>query len=175
MPIEPSVGIGPIKLLSNVFDLRKLILKDVELVCPSMNHCGDWDCRFAFPDWVVFRYRNALEVVSNIYTGLIVRINLFQGYKGQLWSAIGIGSLVRDLVSLRPNLSFDENILTTEDDFSIQFEIDSDDVIYDLAEVMDNRIVKIAICAFDFESLPYGALRIPDEWKQKATESLALL
>jgi len=75
-PIEPNIGVGSFKLLTSSIHLRHLVLNSVDQINIGANHQGDWSYRYNFPDWVVFSYKGIIEIVTNILSGLIVKIKL---------------------------------------------------------------------------------------------------
>ncbi len=142
-PIEPEIGIGNIKLLSNVIHLRDIILNSLDGIIPGTNSQGDWVCDFKFPDWATFSYRGIIKVYSNIYSRLIVRIELNNGYEGTLWGKIRVGSKVSELIDLKPETTFDEELLFVGDNFNVSFSIDYENEIEKIEDIKEKKITQI--------------------------------
>ena len=163
-PLEPLIGVGPLKLLDKVFTVRRLMLDSLPITWGSSPRQGPWEMGVLFPDWNRFSYQDTIHIYSLIYTGLIVEIKVTGAYLGKV-RGIGIGSTVRDVQQAFPTVSFDEDIvLVTELD--LQFTIDAADGFNDLAEVADNRVTSISVCASQ-HSLTRGATSLdfaPGGW-----------
>lgn len=151
--IEPLIGVGPLKLLDNVFTVRQLLLDSLTLIEPNSLHQGDWKMGAVFPDWTRFSYQNMVHIYSLIYTGLIVRIEVTGSYQGKV-RGIGIGSTVREVLAVFATASFDEDLVEVVD-LNLAFTIDAADGFEDLADVYDNRVTSIIICASQ-QRLPIG-------------------
>jgi hypothetical protein len=157
--IEPQIGVGPLKLLDNVFTVRQLMLNSLSEIVPHSPRQGEWEMGVAFPDWNRFSYQNTIHIYSLIYTGLIVRIEVTGAYQGKVWG-IGIGSTVRDVRAAFATASFDEDLVEVVD-LDLAFTIDAAAGFEDLAEVADNRVTSISICASQ-QRITLGATRLTD-------------
>jgi hypothetical protein len=141
--IKPGVGVGEVNLLDNISVLRKSILNHVEVHEPGANSFGPWEISFVFPDWNLFSYESSINIYSSIYNGLIIMIELTGNYKGSV-NGISIGASVRELLSVYPTLTFDDEILEVPD-LDLQFEIDSNEDFNSINDVLDNKITSITI------------------------------
>jgi hypothetical protein len=142
-PIEPLIGVGPLKLLDNVFTIRQLMLNSLTEIVGNSSHQGQWELGVVFPDWNRFSYQNTVHIYSLIYTGLIVRIELTGAYQGKV-QGIGIGSTVSQVLAAFATASFDEDLIEVVD-LGLAFTIDATDGFDDLADVVDNRVTSIKI------------------------------
>jgi hypothetical protein len=137
--------VGPVKLLDNVFTVRRLMLDSLSLIEPGSLRQGAWEMAAVFSDWVRFSYQDTVHVYALVFTGLIVQIEVTGAYRGTV-RGIGIGSPVRDVQRAFPALTFDEDVLEVVD-LDLRFAIDAADGFNDLADVADNRVTAISLCA----------------------------
>jgi hypothetical protein len=144
-PLEPLIGLGPLKLLDNVFTVRRLMLDSLSVIEPNSLRQGAWEMAVVFSDWVRFSYQDTIHIYALLYTGLIVRIEVTGTYQGKV-RGIGIGGTVRDMQRAFPEVTFDEGIVYVID-LDLHFVIDAEHDFDSLAEVADNRVTAIRLCA----------------------------
>lgn len=144
-PLEPLIGLGPFKLLDNVFAVRRLMLDSLFVIEPNSLHQGEWEMEAVFPDWVRFSYQDSIHIYSLLYTGLIVQIEVTGAYQGKV-RGVGIGSTVRDVQRAFPEASFDDEIVYVIH-LDLHFVIDADYDFNSLTEVADNRVTAIRLRA----------------------------
>ncbi len=153
-PIEPLVGVGPFKLLDNVFSVRRLMLGRFAGTMPDILRQGGWEMALDIPDYIRYSYRDTVHIYSWIYTGLIVQIEVTGAYQGTV-QGIGIGSTVRDVQRAFPEVTFDDAIVYVID-LDLHFFIDTDYDFNSLSEVADNRVTAIRIGA-NHQGLTFNA------------------
>lgn len=153
-PLDPLIGLGPLKLLDNVFTVRRLMLNSVSMIEGNALRQGGWEMAAVFPDWVRLSYQDTIHVYSLIYTGLIVRIEVTGAYQGTV-RGISIGSTVRDVQQAFPTLTFDEELVSVVE-LDLHFVIDAGYDFNSLDEVADYRVTAIRLCASQ-HSLTLGA------------------
>ncbi|MCR5890965.1 hypothetical protein LRS06_24895 [Hymenobacter sp. J193] len=120
-------------------------MEEEPLIEPNSLRQGAWEMAAVFPDWVRFSYQDTIHIYSLLYTGLIVQIEVTGAYQGKV-RGIGIGSTVRDVQRAFPEVTFDNEIVYIVD-LDLHFAIDADYDFNSLAEVADNRVTAIRLCA----------------------------
>jgi hypothetical protein len=163
-PIIPGKGIGEIVLLENAFSLRPLILSNT-----LSEKEIDWtfQTQKQFPDRMTFNYKNILLVDVNIYTGKIISITVKKGFTGKIYETIGIGSTVKDLLSIDSAFYYDEadEYMYHKTDSNMYFDIDVANRLSPTdEEVLNSKITAITILNSTQSSISIGATEFPKEW-----------
>ena len=147
-------GLDEVKLLDEIFKIRTAIIYD----------WVNWKASTASgsPDFIVFTYKNCIEFIANIHVGLIVSIRFINAYKGKLFNKVAIGDMVKQLLTINPDIVFDEHVIAWDDSFEIEFEIDNDsETIPSLEEVLDNKITTITVRNYDLSFVIVAADQMP--------------
>ena len=150
-------GLDEVKLLDEVFKIRTAIIYD----------WGNWKVSTAnsSPDFIVFTYKNCIEFIVNIHVGLIVSLRFSNAYEGKLFNKVAIGDMVKQLLTVNPDIVFDEHVIAWDDSFEVEFEIDNDsETIPSLEEVLDNKITTITVRNYDLSFVIVAADQMPESW-----------
>lgn len=88
--------------------------------------------------------RNSLSLFIDIYTGKLVRIDVYHQFKGK-YQSIGIGSSVKDLTTICPDIYFDEHYLLVGKNNDLILKTTYEDDITSLVAIEDHVITHITL------------------------------
>lgn len=118
-PITRGLGVGDIRLGSHISDLM-----------PAIEAAGPWSIktRASFPRSFVYEYQESLRLHVDLVTGTLFRIEALGDYEGTFAGKIGVGSTVRDLQAVCPELIVEDGLITSPSGdiaFELEDEVDS--------------------------------------------------
>ena len=135
LPLIPGKGIGDIEIGEHIgtyfpsIQEKKLGIVNV----------------IAWP-WRLYEYIlwDSISIGVDVFSGIVVRIEVYNQFRGKYMDQIGIGSSVANLDTVREDLSFGEDrIVVGDGDFIMVTDYD-DDIPY-IEAVMDNKIERIRV------------------------------
>ncbi|MGB4775109.1 MAG: hypothetical protein WBP45_08055 [Daejeonella sp.] len=104
----------------------------------------------------------------NIYTGKIISLTIKNGFKGNIFGTISIGSLVKDLFSIDSGFYYDESdeCILHKENFNIEFGINlTNRTLVTDKEILNSEITEITILNYEQSSTILSATEFPREWR----------
>lgn len=94
----------------------------------------------------VLKLWRSIAISFDILNNRIIEVSFYGNYKGT-YNGIGIGSTIRQLLKVRNDVYFDEQyILVGKFPWDFILKIDNNDsTIYNLDDVLDNKIIEITV------------------------------
>lgn len=158
-PINEKTGLATIKLLDSFLSIRNLVVED------AMN----WTIKAhsIAPDFILYTYKKSLTFVVNVHLGCIVGIIFSENYTGKLWNKLGVGDTIEHLLSIRNDVSFDEDTIFLDENRSISIQIDNNqEDIESLDSIKNNKIIHISITHWDLGIASFKFNKLPIEWEE---------